>query len=239
MTARGRIWVAAPWAAAAVIGVLIARFSVRIHTLQPDENIAVGASRYVLDHPLSAVDPTKNLSGRGLERGVAVLFAAVQAIVGDTGHAYWVQHALGALIFAMVIVVVAAWGRDLGLAGWQALVAGIAAGCVPWMVLGTSLLNSSPAYVVTVLSIWAMWRAIVAPSLARDILALAALLLLAITRVGNVVVAAAWPLGILFFALHDRPPGPASAWRSAGCRRGSGASTRCSSCSGSRACSRC
>ena len=101
MTARGRIWVAAPWAAAAVIGVLIARFSVRIHTLQPDENIAVGASRYVLDHPLSAIDPTQNLSGRGLERGVAVLFAAVQAIVGDTGHAYWVQHALGALIFGL------------------------------------------------------------------------------------------------------------------------------------------
>jgi hypothetical protein len=207
VTARARIWVAAPWAAAAILGVLIARFSVRIHTLQPDETIAVAASRHVLDHPFSAIDPSVNLSGRGLERGVAVLFALVQAIVGDTGHAYWVQHAVGALIFALVIVVVAAWGRDLGLAGWQALVAGVAAGCVPWMVLGTSLLNSSPAYVVTVLALWAIWRAIIEPSLARDALAIAALLLLAVTRVGNVVVAAAWPLGILAFALHDRAPG--------------------------------
>ena len=73
------------------------------------------------------------------------------------------------------------------------------------MVLGTSLLNSSPAYAVTVLALWAMWRAIVAPSLARDILALAALLLLAITRVGNIVVAAAWPLGILVLRAA-RPP---------------------------------
>src|SRR5206468_1087220 len=145
-TARGRIWVAAPWAGAAALGVLIARFSVRIHTLQPDENIAVGASRYVLHHPLSAVDPTFNLSGRGLERAVAVLFAVVQAIVGDTGRAFWVQHVVGALLFASVVVVVAAWGRDLGLPGWQALLAGIAACCVPWMVLGTSLLHSSPAY---------------------------------------------------------------------------------------------
>jgi hypothetical protein len=207
VTARARIWVAAPWAAAALLGVLIARFSVRIHTLQPDENIAVGASRYVLLHPWSAIDPAKNLTGRGLERGVAVMFAAVQEIVGDTGRAYWTQHVLGALIFALVVVVVAAWGRDLGLAAWQALVAGIAAGCVPWMVLGTSLLNSSPAYTLTVLAVWAMWRAIVRPSLARDLLALAALLLLAVFRVGNVVIAVAWPLGILVFALHDRAPG--------------------------------
>jgi hypothetical protein len=203
--------------------VLIARFSVRVHTLQPDENIAVATSRYVLQHPFSAIDPTKNLSGRGLERGVGVLFAAVQAIVGDTGRAYWVQHVVGALIFALVVVVVAAWGRDLGLAAWQALIAGIAAGCVPWMVLGTSLLNSSPAYTVTVLAVWAMWRSIVQPSLLRDVLALAALGLLAATRIGNVVVAAAWPLGILVFALHDRGPGaglgaaikglPARVWR--------------------------
>jgi hypothetical protein len=208
VTARARIWVAAPWAAAAVLGVLIARFSVRIHTLQPDEASAVDASRYyVLQHPLSAIDPTVNLSGRGLERAVAVQFALVQAIVGDTAHAYWVQHVLGGLIFATVIVVVAAWGRDLGLRGWQALVTGVAAGCVPWMVLGTSLLNSGPAYVVTVLALWAIWRAIVAPSLARDIVAVLALLALALTRVGNVIVAVAWPLSIVAFALHDRAPG--------------------------------
>jgi hypothetical protein len=207
VTARARIWAVAPWGAAAVLGALIAHFSVRVHTLQPDENIAVGTSRYVLHHPFSAVDPTVNLSGRGLERGVGVMFAAVQWIVGDTGRAYWVQHVLGALIFATVIVVVAGWGRDLGLERWQALVAGIVAGCVPWMVLGTSLLNSSPAYAVTVLALWAMWRAIVVPGFWRDLIAVAALLLLAVTRVGNVVVAAAWPLGILAFALHDRPPG--------------------------------
>lgn len=223
MTARARIWAAAPWGAAAVLGALIAHFSVRIHTLQPDENIAVVASRHVLDHPLSAIDPSVNLSGRGLERGEAVLFAAVQWIAGDTGRAYWAQHALGALIFATVVVVVAGWGRELGLERWQALLAGVVACCVPWMVLGTSLLNSSPAYPVTALALWAIWRAIVVPGMGRDVVALAALALLAVTRVGNVVVAAAWPLGILAFALHDRAPGtgpgaalaglPRRAWR--------------------------
>jgi hypothetical protein len=207
VTARARIWAVAPWGAAAVVGALIARFSVRVHTLQPDENIAVAASRHVLEHPFSAVDPSVNLSGRGLERGVGVLFAAVQWVVGDTGRAFWVQHVLGALIFATVVVVVAGWGRELGLERWQALLAGVVAGCAPWMVLGTSLLNSSPAYPLTALALWAMWRAIVAPGLARDPVAIAALLLLAVSRVGNVVAAAAWPLGILAFALHDRAPG--------------------------------
>ena len=207
MTARARIWVAAPWAGAAVLGVLIARFAVRIHTLQPDENLAVVASRYILGHLTAAINPRINVSGRGLERGVPDLFAAVQWIVGDTAHAFWVQHVVGALIFATVVVVVAAWGRDLGLARWQALVTGIVAGCVPWMVLGTSLLNSSPAYPLTALAIWAMWRAIVVPGLSRDLLAIAALVLLAGTRVGNLVVGAAWPLGILAFTLHDRAPG--------------------------------
>src|SRR4051795_1917168 len=49
--------------------------------------------------------------------------------------------------------------------------------------------------------------AVAVPGFGRDLLAVAALLLLAVTRVGNVVVAAAWPLAILAFALHDRPPG--------------------------------
>src|SRR5258705_100693 len=205
--ARARIWAVAPWGAAAVLGALIAHFSVRVHTLQPDERIALATSRYVLDHPGSAINPSVNVSGRGLERALGVMFAVVQWVVGDTGRAFWVQHVLGALIFATVIVVVAGWGRELGLERRQALVAGLVAGCVPWMVLGTSLLNSGPAYVVTVLALWAMWRAIVVPGAGRDLVAVAALLLLALTRVGNVVVAAAWPLGILAFALHDRAPG--------------------------------
>jgi hypothetical protein len=207
VTARARMWAAAPWGVAAIVGALIARFAVRVHSLQPDEKIAVAASRHVLDHPLSALDPSVNLSGRGLERGVAVLFAAVQAISGDTARAYWVQHALGAFIFATVVAVVAGFARDLGLERLQALIAGVVAGCVPWMVLGTSLLNSNPAYPLTVLALWAMWRAIVAPGPARELVALAALALLAVTRIGNVVLAAAWPLGIAAFALHDRAPG--------------------------------
>lgn len=201
------MWTAAPWGVAALAGALMTRFALRIHTLQPDEVIPVAGSRYVLAHPFSALDPTMNLSGRGLERSLAVLFAVVQEISGDTARAFAVQHVLDALIFATVVPILAGWARDLGLARWQALAAGTVAVCVPWMVLGTSLLNSAPAYPLTALALWAIWRAIVAPGLARELIALAAVALLAVSRVGNVVVVAAWPLGIMVHALHDRAPG--------------------------------
>jgi hypothetical protein len=202
-----RIWTAAPWGVAALAGALMARFALRIHSLQPDEQAAIAVSRRALLHPFSALDPTFNLSGRGLERSVAVVFAAVQEISGDTARAFEIQHVLGALVFATVVPIIAAWARDLGLERRQALAAGIVAVCVPWMVLGTSFLNSAPAYPLTALALWTMWRAIVAPGTARDLVAVAALVLLSVTRIGNVVVAAAWPLGIVMHALHDRPPG--------------------------------
>jgi hypothetical protein len=207
VTARVRIWAAAPWGAAAVLGALVAHFAERVHTVQPDEVIAVAASRHVIAHPFSAIDPTVNLSGRGLERGLAVVFAAVQEISGDTARAYWVQHVVCALLFAAIVPIAAGWARDLGLERWQALAAGIVTLCVPWMVLGTSFLNSGPVYALTTLALWAMWRSTVAPGAGRDIIALLALGLLAVFRIGNVVVAAAWPLAIVMFALHGRPPG--------------------------------
>jgi hypothetical protein len=52
-----------------------------------------------------------------------------------------------------------------------------------------------------------MWRSVVRPGVGRDTVALAALLALGCWRVGNVVVAAAWPLAIVLYALHDRAPG--------------------------------
>lgn len=206
MTARARIWAVAPWGATVLLTALIAHYSVRVHSIQPDERISIAASRTVLDHPLWAIDPAKNITGRGFERGIAVLFAAVQWIVGDTARAYWVEHVISALLFALIIPIIAGWARDLGLTRPQALAAGVVACCVPWMVLGTSFLNSDPAYPLTALALWAMWRSTVQPSLRRDVLGLLAVLLLAVARIGNVVVLVAWPLAVLAFTIHSRRP---------------------------------
>jgi hypothetical protein len=204
--ARPRLWGVAPWAAGAVLGILIAHFAERVHTVQADEVLTINASRSVISDPLSALNPSVNLTGRGFERGMALLFGAVQWGAGDTAHAFWVQKAICALLFALVVPIIAAWGRDLGLRRWQALVAGVSAVCVPWMVLGTSLLNSEAAYPLTSLALWAMWRATVRPGPLRDVLALLALVLLAVFRVSNLIVAVAWPVAILVYTLHARQP---------------------------------
>src|ERR687892_453129 len=119
-----RTWAAAPWAAAALLGGVIAHFAVRVHTVQADEVLTINASRGVIADPTSALDPSVNLTGRGLERGMALLFGAVQWGIGDTARAFWFQKVVCALLFALVVTIVAAWGLDLGLQGWQALLAG-------------------------------------------------------------------------------------------------------------------
>jgi hypothetical protein len=202
---------------------VIAHYGLTIHSVQPDEVIPIAGSRHVLEDPAAALGSGSNLSGRGLERTLAVVFAFVQWVLGSTATAFKAQHVISAGSFAAAVLVVWAWGRRLGLAPWQAAVAGGLSACVPWLVLGTSFLNSAPAYSLTTLALYAMWRATVEPGLWRDVVALTALLALGLTRVGNIPIAAAFPVGILVYALHDRMPGvgvgqalrglPARAWR--------------------------
>lgn len=223
MTARLRPVLVAPAAIFATAWAVIAHYAVLVHTLQPDEVIPIAGSRHLLADPLAAFGSGTQLSGRGLERGVAITFAVVQAVLGNTADAYWTQHVLVAGLVAATSLVVWSWGRELGLATWQAAVAAGLSVCVPWVILGTSFLNSAGAYCLTPLALYAIWRATVRPGLGRDVVALAALLLLGCWRVGNVVVAVAFPVAIVLHALYDRAPGagvgraarglPARVWR--------------------------
>jgi hypothetical protein len=187
---------AAAWA-------VIAHYAVRVHTLQPDEVLPINGSRYLLDHPLQAIKSGAPLSGRGLERGMAITLAVLQWVLGNTADALWAGHVLIAGIVAATALVIWSWARELGLLAWQAGLAAALAVCVPWVILGTSFLNSAGALCLTPLALYAMWRSAVRASIAQDVLALLALLLLGCWRVGNIVVAAAWPLAILLYTLHD------------------------------------
>ncbi|MDX6658226.1 MAG: hypothetical protein QOH62_3019, partial [Solirubrobacteraceae bacterium] len=223
MRPRLRPLTVVPFAVFGLAWLVVAHYGLMIHSIQPDEVIPVAGSRHVLEDPLSALGSGAQLSGRGLERTLAIVFAFVQWVLGSTASAFKAQHVLSAGSFAAAVLVVWAWGRRLGLASWQAVVAGALSVCVPWLVLGTSFLNSAPAYSLTTLALYAMWRAIVEPGLWRDVIALAALLVLGLTRVGNIPIAAAFPFGIVVYALHDRLPGvgvgralrglPARVWR--------------------------
>jgi hypothetical protein len=195
--------------------ILVARQALRVHTLQPDELLAVFGARYLRDHFPGGL-LSSQVSGRGFERLTAVMFAAIDALASSTAQAFRIQHVVMAALLAAVVFPVYAWARQLGNPSWLSLLAGIAAMLTPWAVWGTSLLNIAPGYTVTTFALWAMTSALAAPSRRADLLALASLALLACTRVGNAVVAVGLPLGALFMAFAgQRRVGRAlrSAWR--------------------------
>jgi len=110
---------------------------------------------------------------------------------------------LFAAAFAAVVPIAYWWGRLLGLPATVAIGCAALAVACPWLAYGTTVLDVVPAWPLTTLALLAIWRALVAPSAAADILAAAAVLVAAIARVGNGVVGVALPVGAVVMALRD------------------------------------
>jgi hypothetical protein len=203
-------WFGLPEAALLVVfvvaWVLIARQGMRNHVLQPDEALPVLASRYLNDHFPSGLF-SGSTSARGLERALVYGFALVQWLVASTPAVFKAMHIAVAGASAAAALVVYAWARELAVGSWVAAGAGICAVAMPWSVFGITFLNAGPAQTFTSLALYACWRAIVAPSAGRDVVALIALLALGLVRVGNLVVAIAVPVAVVVVALGDRGPG--------------------------------
>jgi Dolichyl-phosphate-mannose-protein mannosyltransferase len=68
---------------------------------------------------------------------------------------------------------------------------------VPWMAMGTMVLTEVAAYPAFVWAVWGMYRAIAAPSLGRDVVALAGLGLAFLARTQFLMLAIVFPLAIL------------------------------------------
>ena len=202
--------------------VLIARQGMRNHVLQPDEALPVLGSRYLNEHFPDALF-SSGPSGRGIERGLQYAFALVQWLVASTPAVFKGMHIIVAGACASVALVMWAWARELGLGRWTAMGVGACAVALPWSVFGITFLNAAAAQAATPLALYACWRAIVRPSPGRDVVALLALLVLGLVRVGNLVVVIAVPVAVVVVALSDRAPGvplrralidlPARVWR--------------------------
>jgi hypothetical protein len=191
--ARGAAYPLLAWIAGTIF---VAREALRVHTLQPDELLAVYGGRYIRDHfPRGVL--SAHVSGRGFERLTAVLFGLVDALASSTAQAFRIQHVLMAALLTAVVFPAYGWARQLGNPRWLALLAGVAAMVTPWAVWGTSLLDIAPAYTFTTLALWAIAYALVARTPAADLMALAAIVLVAVTRVGNSVIVVSLPIGVL------------------------------------------
>src|SRR5947207_2545369 len=187
--------------------ILIGRYGVRVHTFNPDELFPVFGARHLQAHfPGGLFDAAT--SPRGLERLTAWMLAAVDAVTPSAASSLWVGRIVFAVSFAAVAPLAYWWARLLALPRAVAVACAALAVAGPWMVFGTSFLNVVPAWPLTTLALLAIWRGLTVPSARGDLLMLGAVVLLGLARVGNVVVAAAVPVGAIVIALrHTRSIG--------------------------------
>jgi hypothetical protein len=187
--------------------VLVGVAGVRVHQLQNDELISQNGGAWLSRHFPWGLFDWNHISGRGFERLAAYVTALGHAVAPDAASAFRIEHWLMAALWASTAIWTYFLAREIGVSRAGSVAAAAVAVFVPWRVLGTSFLNSSPAYATVVLGTWLTLRAALRPSPGRDVLALAGLLLVALARTGNLLVAAILPVGIVAGALAARAPG--------------------------------
>jgi hypothetical protein len=116
-------------------------------------------------------------------------------------------HVLLALAYALVAVPAYALLRGLAVPRWPAAGLAVASILGPWMVFGTTMLNVTLAAPLTVLFVWAAWRAVVAPTFGAELLAIAVAGLMTTARASHAVFFAGAVLAAVLAAWWTRPSG--------------------------------
>src|SRR5947207_2754381 len=187
--------------------VLVARAGDRVHALQNDELISINGATWLARHFPSGLLDWHHISGRGFERLAAFVVSLGHAVAPDAASAFVISHWLMAAVWSSAAIWAFFLAREVGVERLGAIAAAAMTAFATWRVLGTSFLNSTPAYATVVLAVWLVVRAAVRPSVLNDVLALLALLLLALARTGNLLVALILPVAVIAGALVARAPG--------------------------------
>ena len=187
--------------------VLVGSSGARVHSLQNDELIAVNGGAWLARHFPSGLFDWHHISGRGFERLAAFVSSLGHAVAPDAASAFVIEHWLMAAVWSSSAIWAYLLAREVGVERLGALAAAAMTAFATWRVLGTSFLNSTPAYATVVLAVWLVVRTAARPSVLNDVLALLALLLVALGRTGNLLVAVILPVAVVAGALAARAPG--------------------------------
>jgi hypothetical protein len=142
-----------------------------------------------------------------------LLLAPIYAAFG-TVTAFHVAHALNALLMASTAVPAYLLAREVTGHRLASYAVGALTVAVPWVVLSTLLLTEVVAYPVFVWSAWAMFRAVVAPSARRDVVAVVWLVLAFLARTQFILLWGVFAVVLLGHELSYRgPDGPAGGLR--------------------------
>jgi hypothetical protein len=180
-------------ALSAAIAAWLQHWAVQTHTWGNDEELYRHFARAIArDFPLGVFDVGGGY-GRGIQRLHLLVFAFPMAFTRAPA-VFDIAHLL--FVIGYVSATVPAWllARGTGLGRWTALVPASLAVAVPWAVLTTSFLTEPLGYGVFAWTLWAVWRAVVRPSVTRDALAVLLLMLAALSRTGFLLLAPLLPL---------------------------------------------
>lgn len=144
---------------------------------------------------------------RGPERLTPFVLALPNLLLGSTPDEMRGGHLVLGLCYALAAVPAFALLRGLGVPRWAAVAVAAAAILGPWMVFGTTLLNITLAAPLTAAFVWAAWRAVSEPTLAREALAIVVFGLMTTARTSHGAFFGAVVVAAVAAAWWSRPAG--------------------------------
>jgi len=143
---------------------------------------------------------------RGRYGGYSLLYPAVMGIPlslfgPSTGLA--VVKVVQAAVMSSVAVVVFAWGRQVIADVWALVAAGLTL-CIPGIAYSGMLMTETLFFPLVAVALWALWRVLIQPSLARQAVFLGACALAVLTRVQALALLPAALLAIGLYCVFRR-----------------------------------
>ncbi len=192
----------------ALVTAIYAIYALRVGSFQNDEELYLEIARYVAGHFPSALWQS-GLYPRGTQRLDQIILALPFALLRRGPGAYELGHVIQCLLFASTALPVLLIARRVGLPRAASLFAATLSIVIPWAVVSTSFLTESLAYPVYAWTIYATWSTIREPSIGRDLLAILALVVAALSRTALLALAPILPLAIIWqewsWELRGRP----------------------------------
>src|SRR6266545_3708044 len=131
------------------------------------------------------------------------VFAGIPLSLADRVAGYDLLKALQAVAMSLTAIPVYLWGRELVSRGW-ALVAAVLALALPSLAYSGLIMTEVAFYPVFVLAAWALARAVEVPTLRRQAIALAGIVLVCATRLQAILFLPAYVTAVLLDAVAAR-----------------------------------
>ena len=131
------------------------------------------------------------------------VFAGIPLSLADRIAGYDLLKALQAVAMSLTAIPVYLWGRELVSRGW-ALVAAVLALALPSLAYSGLIMTEVAFYPVFILAAWALARAVEVPTLRRQAIALAGIVLVCATRLQAILFLPAYVTAVLLDAVAAR-----------------------------------